>query len=175
LCAHRPSGCLAGAAAGEPAAGRHGCHVAVSGSIGAVAALVHVSQHYRRAVALDDVSVSLPAGCIVGLIGPDGVGKSTLLAIIAGARHIQSGTARVLGGSISDASHRAGTCPRIAYMPQGLGNNLYPDLSIRENIEYFGRLFGQRPEERKQRIADLLAATGFVPFASRAAKKLSGG
>ena len=147
----------------------------MSGSVGAVAALDRVSQRYGRIVALDDVSLSLPAGCLVGLIGPDGVGKSSLLAIIAGARHIQCGTARVLGGSITDASHRAAICPRIAYMPQGLGKNLYPDLSVSDNIAYFGRLFGQGREERRQQIAQLLAATGLAPFAGRAAKKLSGG
>ena len=62
----------------------------------------------------------------------------------------------VLGGDISDRGHRADVCPRIAYMPQGLGKNLYPDLSIRENIEFFARLFGQSGAERADRIADLL-------------------
>src|SRR6516162_373924 len=60
-------------------------------------------------------------------------------------------------------------------MPQGLGKNLYPDLSIRENIEFFGRLFGQSSSEREDRIAELLARTGLTPFADRPAKKLSGG
>ena len=60
-------------------------------------------------------------------------------------------------------------------MPQGLGRNLYPDLSIRENIEFFGRLFGQSRTERQWRIADLLDSTGLAPFAGRPAKKLSGG
>ena len=112
---------------------------------------------------------------MVGLIGPDGVGKSTLLGIIAGARRNQSGIATVLGGDISNAQHRASVCPRIAYMPQGLGKNLYPDLSVRENIEFFGRLFGQGRSERAWRIAELLDSTGLAPFADRPAKKLSGG
>ena len=60
-------------------------------------------------------------------------------------------------------------------MPQGLGKNLYPDLSVRENIEFFSRLFGQSRSEREQRIAELLAGTGLAPFADRPAKKLSGG
>ncbi len=112
---------------------------------------------------------------MVGLIGPDGVGKSTLLSIIAGARQIQSGRVLVLGGDMADAAHRAAVCPRIAYMPQGLGKNLYPDLSVRENIEFFGRLFGQSRAEREWRIAELLQSTGLAPFADRPAKKLSGG
>src|SRR5579863_2342534 len=60
-------------------------------------------------------------------------------------------------------------------MPQGLGRNLYPDLSVRENIEFFGRLFGQAPVERRQRIGELLHATGLTRFADWPAKKLSGG
>jgi ribosome-dependent ATPase len=140
-----------------------------------VARLEQVRQHYGKAVALDDVTLALPAGRLVGLIGPDGVGKSTLLAIIAGARQIRSGKAYVLGGDMADVAHRAAVCPRIAYMPQGLGKNLYPDLSIRENIEFFGRLFGQPRAERERRIVELLDSTGLAPFADRPAKKLSGG
>src|SRR3974390_2907714 len=120
---------------------------------GSVACLAEVTQRYGAAAALDDVTIELPAGCMVGLIGPDGVGKSTLLAIIAGARQLQSGRVVVLGGDMTDAAHRAAVCPRIAYMPQGLGKNLYPDLSIRENIEFFARVFGQSRAEREWRIA----------------------
>ncbi|MGD0025568.1 MAG: ATP-binding cassette domain-containing protein, partial [Xanthobacteraceae bacterium] len=113
----------------------------MSGLTAPVARLDNVTQRYGRAVALDAVTIELPAGCMVGLIGPDGVGKSTLLSIIAGARHVQDGHVRVLDGDMADAAHRAAVCPRIAYMPQGLGKNLYPDLSVGENIEFFGRLF----------------------------------
>ena len=140
-----------------------------------VARLDKVTQRYARALALDAVSLEVPAGCMVGLIGPDGVGKSTLLSIIAGARQIQSGRVFVLDGDMADAAHRDVICSRIAYMPQGLGKNLYPDLSVDENIEFFGRLFGQSRAERQWRIAELLESTGLSPFADRQAKKLSGG
>jgi ribosome-dependent ATPase len=140
-----------------------------------VAVLDSLRQVYGKVTALDGVTISIPADCMVGLIGPDGVGKSTLLGIIAGARQNQAGSATVLGGDISDPKHRASVCPRIAYMPQGLGKNLYPDLSVRENIEFFGRLFGQSRDERKWRIAELLDSTGLAPFEDRPAKKLSGG
>ena len=142
---------------------------------GPVARLEHVTQRYGRVTALDDVTVALPAGAMVGLIGPDGVGKSSLLSIVAGARRVQSGRVVVLNGDMTDAAHRAAVCPRIAYMPQGLGKNLYPDLSIRENIEFFSRVFGQSRPERDWRIAELLESTGLAPFADRPAKKLSGG
>ena len=141
----------------------------------AIARLNHVTHLYGKIAALGAVTLTLPVRCTVGLIGPDGVGKSSLLGIIAGARQIQSGKVCVLDGDMAEAAHRAALCPRIAYMPQGLGKNLYPDLSVRENIEYFSRLFGQSRSEREQRIAELLAGTGLAPFADRPTKKLSGG
>jgi ribosome-dependent ATPase len=147
----------------------------VTGEDRYVAAVTALTQRYGDVTALDGVTISIPPDCMVGLIGPDGVGKSTLLGIIAGARQIQSGSAFVLGSDIADSAHRASVCPRIAYMPQGLGKNLYPDLSVRENIEFFGRLFGQSRAESQWRIAELLDTTGLAPFADRPAKKLSGG
>jgi ribosome-dependent ATPase len=140
-----------------------------------VARLESVTQVYPRALALNSVSLEVPTGCMVGLIGPDGVGKSTLLSIVAGARQIQSGCVFVFGGDMADAKHRDTICSRIAYMPQGLGKNLYPDLSVRENIEFFSRLFGQPRAERQWRIDELLQSTGLKAFADRPAKKLSGG
>ena len=83
-----------------------------------------VGLSYGKTRALGSITLNMPAGCMVGLIGPDGVGKSSLLSLIAGARAIQQGRITVLGGDIADASHRAMACPRIAYMPQGLGKNL---------------------------------------------------
>jgi len=139
------------------------------------ARLQAVSHRYGETVALDGVTLTLPAGGMVGVIGPDGVGKSTLLGIIAGARKIQVGNVEVLGGDIADSRHRKDVCPRIAYMPQGLGKNLYMDLTVFENLEFFGRLFGQGRAERRSRIAQLLKSTGLDPFPDRQAGKLSGG
>src|ERR1035437_9647422 len=102
-----------------------------------VARIEDVTQRYGKAVALDAVTIELPAGCMVGFIGPDGVGKSSLLSIIAGARQVQSGNVFVLNGDIGDSAHRAAICPRIAYMPQGLGKNLYADLSVRKKNQVF--------------------------------------
>lgn len=130
---------------------------------------------YGKTRALDGVTLDIPAGCMVGLIGPDGVGKSSMLSLIAGARAVREGRIEVLGGDIADALHRQRTFPRVAYMPQGLGKNLYPTLSVFENIDFFGRLFGQDKAEREMRIAGLLRATGLDPFPHRPAGKLSGG
>jgi ribosome-dependent ATPase len=140
-----------------------------------VARIKGITQRYGAAIALDGVNIEIPSGCMAGLIGPDGVGKSTLLSIIAGARQIQTGKAFVLSGDMANAAHRLAVCSSIAYMPQGLGKNLYADLTVRENIEFFGRLFGQVASERNERIGELLDSTGLAPFDDRLAKKLSGG
>ena len=134
-----------------------------------------VALRYGKTLALRDIDLDIPAGSRVALIGPDGVGKSSLLSLLAGARAIQSGRIAVLGGDMADARHRRTVCPRIAYMPQGLGRNLYPTLSVSENVAFFARLFGQGRVERTQRIADLLHATGLAPFADRPVEQLSGG
>jgi len=132
-------------------------------------------RYNSRTVALRGVDLSLRTGALVGLIGPDGVGKSTLLGLLAGAKRIQTGTVRVLGGDMADEAHRNQVCPRIAFMPQGLGRNLYQDLSVAENIGFFGALFGQDKAERGQRMDRLLHATGLAGFADRPARNLSGG
>ncbi|WP_180900023.1 ribosome-associated ATPase/putative transporter RbbA [Martelella soudanensis] len=140
-----------------------------------VARLEGVSLLFRKTTALNGISLEIPAGCMAGLIGPDGVGKSSLLSLVAGARKVQTGTVTVLDGDISDDGHRRAVCPRIAYMPQGLGRNLYATLSVYENIDFFGRLFGHAHRERRRRIESLLKSTGLLPFADRPAGKLSGG
>jgi ribosome-dependent ATPase len=135
----------------------------------------HVGHRYGGRIALEGIGLSIPAGASAAFIGPDGVGKSTLLALIAGVKRIQSGSVTVLGGDMSSRKHRDAVSPRIAYMPQGLGRNLYPTLSVAENIDFFGRLYGQTDRERRLRAARLLAATGLDPFPDRPAGKLSGG
>src|SRR6516165_8366664 len=140
-----------------------------------IAKVERVSHRYGKTVALDDVTIEIPAGRMVGLIGPDGVGKSTLLALIGGVRIIQQGRVTVFDGDMADQAHRTAHIARIAYMPQGLGTDLYPTLSVFENLDFHGRLFGQSEAERQRHIAELLKATSLAPFKSRPAGKLSGG
>ena len=140
-----------------------------------VARLIKIGLNYGKTVALESITLDIPSGQMVGLIGPDGVGKSSLLSLIAGARAVQQGQVEVLGGDMSRVSHREKVCPRIAYMPQGLGKNLYPTLSVEENLQFFGRLFGHSTAERIRRIKELTRSTGLTPFLSRPAGKLSGG
>ena len=140
-----------------------------------VARLENVSQHFGATVALKDITLSIPARCMVGLIGPDGVGKSSLLSLISGARVIEHGNIMVLGGDMSNVRHRQDVCPKIAWMPQGLGKNLYHTLSVYETVDFFARLFGHDKAERDIRINELLQSTGLAPFRDRPAGKLSGG
>jgi ribosome-dependent ATPase len=142
---------------------------------GPVAQLAGVCHRYGAGVALESVDLAFPGGKAVGLIGPDGVGKSTLLGLIAGVRRLQQGSVHVLGADLSDRAQRIGLCTRIAYMPQGLGRNLYGTLSVHDNLDFFARLFGQQRVERRERVRALLDATGLLPFADRVVDKLSGG
>jgi ribosome-dependent ATPase len=140
-----------------------------------IAKVERLSHRYGKTIALNDVTIDIPANRMVGMIGPDGVGKSTLLGLIAGVRTIQQGRVTVFGGEMADEAYRSAQIGRIAYMPQGLGRNLYPTLSCFENIDFHGRLFGQPEAERRSRIDELFKATSLDPFMNRPAGKLSGG
>ena len=137
--------------------------------------LRNVTLHYGKVLALDDVSLDISPGVLTGMIGPDGVGKSSILSLITGSRAVQSGTVTVLGGNIQDSAHRNRICPRIAYLPQGLGKNLYFTLTVEENLQFFGSLFGHNAAERRKRIDLLTRSTGLYQFLDRPAGKLSGG
>ena len=140
-----------------------------------VAQVIDLRHQYGSVTAINGISLNILRGRMVGMIGPDGVGKSSLLSLLAGSKKIQLGQVWVLGGDMRSHEHREAVCPRIAYMPQGLGKNLYPTLSIEENLQFFGRLFNQTDEERRSRIDVLTRSTGLFPFLSRPVGKLSGG
>lgn len=134
--------------------------------------LVH---NYGKTKALRGIDLDLPSNCTIGLIGPDGVGKSTLLSLIVVVKKIQNGSVQVLGRDISKGSVRDELSHDIAFMPQGLGHNLYPTLSIYENIDFHARLYGLRGKYKHQRIVQLMQATNLASFSDRPAGKLSGG
>ena len=140
-----------------------------------IARVKNVSHRYGATVSLADVSIDIASRIMVGVIGPDGVGKSTLLGLIAGVKKIQAGEVVVFDKNIADQETLREMRGRIAYMPQGLGRNLYPTLSVFENIDFFGRLFGLSATERRAKIDELLTATSLEKFEARPAGKLSGG
>ncbi|KFZ28723.1 multidrug ABC transporter ATP-binding protein [Pseudidiomarina atlantica] len=139
------------------------------------AELVNVSHFYGDKCALKSITLSVPAASTTAIIGPDGVGKSTLLGLIAGAKVLQQGSISTLGEDLSLGPGRHRLFQRVAYMPQGLGKNLYPALSVYENVAFFAGLFALPKSERVERIEQLLAATGLLDFAERRAGQLSGG
>lgn len=140
-----------------------------------VVSFQNLALKYGKTLALDHVTLDIPARKLIGMIGPDGVGKSTLLSLVTGAHAMQEGNLRVLGGDMRDRVHRNKVCPKIAYMPQGLGKNLYFTLTVEENLQFFARLFGHNSAERRRRIDRLTKSTGLYPFLNRPAGKLSGG
>lgn len=135
----------------------------------------NLALRYGRTQALDGVGFELGAGELLGLIGPDGVGKSSLLGLIAGARRLQRGQLQVFGGDMARGEHRRAICQRIAYLPQGLGRHLHASLTVEENLRSFAALFGLSRQERNRRCTALLASTGLAPFRHRPASQLSGG
>src|ERR1700751_475026 len=140
-----------------------------------VALIRDVTHRYGKVIALDRISLDIPAGIMVGVVGPDGAGKSTLLALMAGSKKIQEGQVDALGGDMRQVRHRRAVCPKIAYMPQGLGKNLSLELSVHDNVDFMAQLFGLSPSERPVKVKELLDATGLGPFPERPAGKLSGG
>lgn len=132
-------------------------------------------KRYGRTVADDGIDLEVAPGQVYGLIGPDGAGKSSLMKAIAGVLEYDAGTVEVFGIPIVSEASAERIKGRIAFMPQGLGLNLYPELSVEENIAFFSRLRlvpTRQFEERKKR---LLAMTRLEPFAGRLMKNLSGG
>lgn len=130
---------------------------------------------YGRIHALAGVDLALPKGALIGFVGPDGAGKSTLLALIAGAKRRQRGTLEVLGLDPARSRDRRELARRVAYMPQGLGKNLYPTLSIAENLFFFAALYGLSGRRAAARVDALARALGLFPFMDRPVRALSGG
>ncbi|QBZ83158.1 putative ABC transporter ATP-binding protein YbhF [Hydrogenovibrio crunogenus] len=134
-----------------------------------------VSKHYRKKVAFEDISIEIQTGEIYGLIGPDGSGKSSLMQAIAGVLTYNSGDLCVFDTLIDSEKSAEKIKHRIGFMPQGLGLNLYPDLSIEENIDFFANLRGVSSDLLQQRKEMLLSVAKLTPFKTRPMKNLSGG
>jgi ABC-2 type transport system ATP-binding protein len=121
--------------------------------------------------ALDGVSLELQPGTLTALVGPDGAGKTTLIRLITGLLHPDSGSLQVLGVDLP--RHAANVQARIGYMPQRFG--LYEDLTVQENLDLYADLHGIAADERAERYERLLDMTALGPFTKRLAGRLSGG
>ncbi|MCE2645918.1 MAG: ATP-binding cassette domain-containing protein [Burkholderiaceae bacterium] len=147
----------------------------MSANAAPVVALAGIGKRYRRTVAVAEVSLTVERGQLYGLIGADGAGKSSLMKTVAGVLAHDRGTVDVLGVRIDSERAAERVKGRLGFMPQGLGLNLYPELSVEENIDFFARLRQVPAAELAPRKEQLLAMTRLAAFRTRAAKNLSGG
>jgi len=130
---------------------------------------------YKKKQAVNTVSLTVKRGEIYGLIGPDGAGKSSLMKAIAGVLSFEKGTLDVLGVRIDSEKSAEKIKGRLGFMPQGLGLNLYGDLSVEENIDFFAQLRQVSAAQLAERKEKLLKMTRLDSFRDRPMKKLSGG
>lgn len=144
------------------------------GAAASVFPVIEVRHLYRRfgaLVAVDDVSFEVHKGAIFGLLGPNGSGKSTIIRMLCGVLEPSSGSAAVLGYDVSREAESIKR--RIGYMSQKF--SLYADLSVRENIEFYGRIYGLGRDRLAQRSQDVQRLTGLGNRLDQLAGTLSGG
>ncbi len=128
-------------------------------------------KRYGTVVAVDGVSLTLQPGQVLGLLGPNGAGKSTTIAMLSGLRTPDQGRVLVAGQPLQPTSRALKA--RLGLVPQELA--LYPDLTGRENLRFFGRIYGLRGRALEARVAEVLAQVGLAPYADRLARTYSGG
>jgi ABC-2 type transport system ATP-binding protein len=131
----------------------------------------HISKHYGRVTAVDDVSFRVERGEILGFLGPNGAGKTTTMRILTGYMPASEGRAMVAGFDVFDKPIEAKR--RTGYLPET--PPLYPDMSVREYLDFVGRIKGVPPRERKQRVDTVMERTRIADMASRHCGKLSKG
>jgi len=137
----------------------------------AAAKVLDLRKDFAKITALQGVTAELPAGRILGLLGPDGAGKTTLIRLLAGLMDPTAGRVEVLGRS--PRAEGGVTQAEVGYMPQRFG--LYEDLSVMDNLNLYANLRALDRETRGQRFAELLKFTDLAPFTARLAGNLSGG
>ncbi len=129
-----------------------------------------LTKRFGSVNAVRDVSLTVERGEIHGLVGPDGAGKTTLMRMLCGILTPTEGTVSLADDSHRDAARRR---ERLGYMPQRF--SLYGDLTVMENINFFGRMYGLDGETIRRRAGEMLDLTGLTGFKSRFADNLSGG
>ena len=133
------------------------------------------TKRYGKEPAVSGLDLTVRSGEVFGLIGPDGAGKSSFMKAVAGVLQFDGGSLKVFGTELDSDAAAESIKDRLGLMPQGLGQNLYPELSIEENVDFFARLRLVPHDEAAQRKKQLFGITRLEKFRTRPMKQLSGG
>jgi ABC-2 type transport system ATP-binding protein len=133
--------------------------------------ILNLQKKFDSVIAIDNLNLKIEKGEMVGLVGPDGAGKTTLMRILSAILPPSSGTASVAGYDINIESEELKE--RIGYMPQRFG--LYEDLTVLENLNFFSELYQLSREKRKEKYKELFGFSQLEPFKDFLAGNLSGG
>lgn len=133
--------------------------------------VVELRKSYNGHVAVDGLSFHVDKGEVFGLLGPNGAGKTTTMTMLAGLRHADSGTIRVAGHTMQNGAREIKAI--LGIVPQDLA--IYPDLTARENLNFFGRLYGLRGATLRERVDEVLEQIGLTDKAHSFARTFSGG
>ena len=131
----------------------------------------NLTKQFDDNIAINNISFNIKKGDIVGLIGPDGAGKTTLIRLLIGLLKPTSGSIEILGLSPIDNVNELHKV--VGYMPQKFG--LYEDLTVQENLELYANLKGLSEEEKEEYFKIMLSFTNLKTFTNRLAGRLSGG
>lgn len=139
--------------------------------IGAAISAEHLVRRFGNFTAVNDVSFRVEKGEIFGFLGPNGSGKTTVIKMLTGLLPLSGGSAHVEGLDVRTDSEEVRE--RIGYMSQNF--SLYYDLTVEENLTFYGRIYSLAPARLKRRMEEIIQLNGLGPYLNRLAAQLSGG
>jgi len=131
----------------------------------------HLVRRFGKVTAVNDVSFRVEKGEIFGFLGPNGSGKTTVIKLLTGLLPLNAGSAYVVGIDVRTDSESVRE--RVGYMSQNF--SLYDDLTVGENLQFYGRIYSLEPARLKRRIDEIVELNGLSPYFNRLAAQLSGG